>query len=281
MLKKMFHRGSSSEPRVSSEDEIPRPDYGDMKDRVPTISYSPSSADQEWYPPVMIGAAAIGARVVAVQQIQAGRDLLSLLEPDEYCQYLLKFYDEGLRRFGASWGYADIITVLLTLSELLHPRRYLEIGVRRGRSVCAVASRTPDCDFVMFDMWIQDYAGMENPGPGLVETELAKVGYRGSAAFVDGDSHETLPQFFAANPGMTFDMITVDGDHSDEGAAQDLRDVLPHLAIGGAVVFDDICHPQHPGLGRVWKRLVVDDPRFSTWSYDEAGYGVGFGIRRW
>jgi predicted O-methyltransferase YrrM len=281
MLKRLFWRHSGNQAPSPSDGEIARPTFGHMKDHVPAISYLASSAEQAWYPPVMIGAAAIGARVVETKQVQAAGDFLAQLESDEYSQYLLKFYEEGLLRFGGNWGYADIITVLLTLSEVLKPRRYLEIGVRRGRSVCTVASRAPNCTLVMFDLWVQDYAGMENPGPDLVRAELAKVGYGGSATFIDGDSHKTLPQYFAANPEMSFDMITVDGDHSDEGAAQDLRDVLPHLAIGGAIVFDDICHPQHPGLGRVWKRLVVDDPRFSTWNYDEAGYGVGFGIRRW
>ncbi len=121
---------------------------------------------------------------------------------------------------------------------------------------------------------------MANPGPSFVESELKKAGFRGAATFIDGDSHQTLPAFFARNPDAAFDLITVDGDHSEIGAARDLCDVLPRLAVGGTVVFDDISHPAHPELNRVWKTLVADDQRFSTFSYREAGYGVGFAVRK-
>ena len=130
------------------------------------------------------------------------------------------------------------------------------------------------------DMWIQNYAGMENPGAEFVKTQLALVGHRGPVEFHNGNSHEVLPRYFAANPDLAFDLITVDGDHTPGGAAQDLSDVLPHLAIGGAIVFDDICHPYHPELREVWKSLVADDMRFSTWSYEDVGYGVGIAIRK-
>ena len=61
-------------------------------------------------------------------------------------------------------------------------------------------------------------------------------------------------------------MITVDGDHTNLGAAQDLADVIPHVAIGGALIFDDVCHPKLLGLAEVWQRTVVDNRRFSSWT---------------
>jgi predicted O-methyltransferase YrrM len=81
---------------------------------------------------------------------------------------------------------------------------------------------------------------------------VAKLGYRKRIEFISGDSHKTLPRFFGK--GFTgvlaktfgpkrpagFDLITIDGDHSLLGAHQDLVDTMPHCAIGGAVVFDDI-----------------------------------------
>ena len=194
---------------------------------------------------------------------------------------MIEFYDEGLRRFGERWGYADIVTVLLGLAEILKPRRYLEIGVRRGRSVCAIAKSISECEIVMFDMWVKNYAGIENPGPDFVKAELKRIGHRGRSEFINGNSHETLTEYFAANPGKTFDLITVDGDHTNLGAAQDICDVLPRLTIGGAIVFDDVCHPKTPGLRDVWRRMVVDNPQLSSWTYDEVGYGIGFAIRKY
>ena len=80
-----------------------------MKDHVPAISYFPSSDEQQWYPAVMIGATAIGARVIEQRQIRAARDLLALIAHDDYSLYMMNFYEDGLQRFGSDWGYADIV----------------------------------------------------------------------------------------------------------------------------------------------------------------------------
>ena len=259
---------------------LPRPIYKPTQSLVPGICHTPPAGQAAWYPPVMAGADTLGAKVARAETILQALVLMQRLTPDAYTTYLKDFYSHGLEKFEAHWRYADIVTVLLCLSEALQPRNYLEVGVRRGRSAAAVAVKAPRCTMALFDMWQTNYAGMENPGAEFVKSELRSIGYQGQAAFIDGNSHETLPAFFAQNPDMMFDIITVDGDHSELGAAQDICDVLPRLAIGGAIVFDDIAHPFHPELNGVWKTLVESDDRFSTFSYREAGYGVGFAIRK-
>lgn len=229
----------------------------------------------------MVGADTVVAQLFDRRLIQKAIDLMNALTPDDYTSFLTEYYADGLRRFSSEWRYADIVTVLLCLSEIIRPRTYLEIGVRRGRSVAAVASVSPSCSLVLFDMWMQNYAGMENPGPEFVQKELARIGHNSSVKFIDGDSHATLPAFFIESPDATFDLITVDGDHSMEGAIQDLCDVLPRLNKGGAIVFDDVCHPLHPELAHVWHELVVADPRFSPFTFTDVGYGVGFAIRKY
>ena len=255
--------------------------YSEMMQAVAALAYRPAAGETAFYSGPTVGAGALGAAMTAddrrVKQAQA---LLKRLTPDDYSRFLASYYAAGLKAHGRAWGYADIVTVLLGLADALKPSNYLEIGVRRGRSVCAVASRAPDCALALFDMWMPGYAGMDNPGPALVKGELARVGHRGPVEFIDGDSHETVPAYFAARPEAAFDIITVDGDHTDEGAAQDLADILPRLKIGGAVVFDDVCHPAHPGLRDVWNDMVAHDRRFSAWTYDQVGFGVGFAIRK-
>jgi predicted O-methyltransferase YrrM len=260
---------------------LPKPRFTAVRATVPNASFVAEPGETAWYPPVMIGADTLGHLLADPKWIPLARDLMDRLTPDPYTTYLKGFYAEGLKRFGAQWRYADIVTVLLCLTETLKPRTYLEIGVRRGRSACAVASLAPYCSMFLFDMWMTNYAGMENPGPAFVQDELKRIGHRGPVAFTDGNSHETLPAFFARNPDAYIDLITVDGDHSELGAAQDMCDVLPRLAVGGAVVFDDIAHPAHPELNRVWRALVEADDRFSCFSYREAGYGVGFAVRKY
>jgi predicted O-methyltransferase YrrM len=248
--------------------------------RVAATCYESRSGEQNWYPPAMIGADTVAARLFSGGYVKRALRLMEHLTPDAYTHYLSGFYREGLRRFGREWRYADIVTVLLCLADLLKPTSCLEIGIRRGRSAAAVAWRRPDCAFALFDMWIPGYAGMENPGPGFVRGELARVGHRGTTEFIDGDSHQTLVTYFSGRAEPFFDLITVDGDHSVEGAAQDLADVLPRLKVGGGLVLDDVCHPAHAGLAEVWRRIVLEDPRFSAFTYRDAGYGVGFAIRK-
>lgn len=258
----------------------PRPDYTFKVAKVSAVSHATESGKTEWYPPVMIGADTVTARLFDRRFIDTGVGLMRRLTPDDYTSYLTEYYMDGLNRFGANWRYADILTVLLCVSELIKPNSYLEIGVRRGRSVAAVASTNPNCALVLLDMWVQNYAGMENPGAAFVRQELIRVGHQGPLRFIEGDSHKTLPALFREIPDATYDLITVDGDHSTKGAIQDLCDVLPRLNIGGAIVLDDVCHPLHPELADVWRELVTSDSRFSSFTYADVGYGVGFAIRK-
>ena len=233
----------------------------------------------QWYAPVVAGASTFASAAVDPATVQRALDVLQRLTPDAYAEYVAAFYRTGLERHGQRWKYADINTALLALASGLRPQSYLEIGVRRGRSLAMVASVCPACDIVACDMFIQGYSGMDNPGPELVRSELGRVGFSGGLEFVIGDSHKVLPAFFRKNPGRFFDVITVDGDHSEAGARADLETVLPRLKVGGALVFDDVSNPAHPELAGVWSDLFTAQRSFSTFTYTEIGYGVGFAIR--
>jgi predicted O-methyltransferase YrrM len=203
------------------------------------------------------------------------------LDPDAYTAHVAAFVADGRARAAMTWRYADIVTVLAAAAELLQPESYLEVGVRRGRSMSVVARRAAGCAIVGIDLWNVGYAGIDNPGPEHVRSLLNGIGHTGSLELLSGDSHEVLPRLWREQPTLTFDLITVDGDHSHRGAVRDLRDVLPRLRVGGALVFDDISHPSHPYLASVWRNTVASDRRYSTWEYDDVGYGVAVAVRRW
>lgn len=230
---------------------------------------------------IVLPVSLIGKLATQPDTIRTVLDIVKQLQPDDYTQYTARLYQTGLDRFGNQWNYADIATALYASTTLVQPRRYLEIGVRQGRSMAIVASVASTCQLVGFDMWMDNYGHAPNPGPQFVQAQLEQCGFRGSVEFVSGNSHQTLPQYFRAQPQAAFDLITVDGDHSRAGAIQDLCDVLPHLAIGGVLIFDDIAHPAHPYLRGVWQQCVAQHKRFSCWSFDELGYGVAIAIRRW
>lgn len=257
---------------------VRRPTYTENIPRVAQTCFD-NPALEDWYSPVLIGPGTIGASASSPDCVRHVIRVLQQLEPDDYVRYLSAYYDAALSRFGDHWRYADITTVLLAASQLIRPTRYLEIGVRRGRSMAVVAATCPECQIIGFDLWVAGYGSADNPGPDLVRKELGKVGHKGTVEFVSGDSHKTLPRYLKQHHDMYFDLITVDGDHSIHGASLDLRDVLPRLCRGGCIVFDDIAHPLAPGLAQVWHRFVASDSHFATWEFTELGYGVGLGIR--
>jgi len=233
-----------------------------------------------WLEPVQIAATTVASLATNPATIAKVHKILVGLTEDDYLVYLREYYQAGLKKFAAHWNYADLLSFLQAAAELIEPRNYLEIGVRRGRSLAVIATACPRCQIYGFDMWMADYAGMPNPGPDFVEKELRSIGFGGDLRLISGNSHQTVPAFLAEHPELAFDLINVDGDHSEAGARADLETVLPRLRVGGAIILDDIVHPQHPYLEKVWDEVVGNNPNFSSTKYRELGYGVALAIRK-
>ena len=242
-------------------------------------SFHSPVAKKQWYAPVILGPSTVGKFATSRESRRQVMDILGKLKQDDVIQYLLSYYEEGDRRYGDSWLYADITTILVSLAKLMRPKEYLEVGVFHGRSMAMVAALCPQCELFGFDQWLP-YAELLNPGPDLVREQLRGVGHQGPVTLVSGNSHQTLPEFFRQHPEANFDLITVDGDHTEEGAAQDLRDVIPHLKLGGFLAFDDLYFPGFEYLSRVWFSVVASDPRFLTWEFKELGNGIAIAMRR-
>ncbi|HTD24038.1 MAG TPA: class I SAM-dependent methyltransferase [Terriglobales bacterium] len=232
-----------------------------------------------WLRPTILGPSTVGQYALGPESRKQVISILKKLDQDAVMQYLLKYYQTGQTRYGDGWRYADLTTALVALATLLRPKRYLEIGVFHGRSMCMVGALCPEAELVGFDMWVEGYAGLSNPGPKLVRQQLKKVRHRGPVTLISGNSHETVPRYFCENPDA-FDLITVDGDHTAEGGRQDLRDVLPHLAVGGFVLLDDISYPGSEFLYKIWAQEVMSDPRFVCWDFRELGNGIAIALKQ-
>lgn len=237
--------------------------------------------ENQLFEPQLMSPSTVAPDCSSARTVQGVLNIIENLEADKYLTFVKNYYKEGLNKFGDSWVYADINTVLYALCQHMNIESYLEIGVRRGRSMSIVASQIPNCSITGFDLWIPNYCGVDNPGQEFVKGELNKVGFKGSVEFVAGDSKKTVPEYFKQNPNAYYDLITVDGDHSIGGAVTDLNNILPHLKIGGVVVFDDICSHEHPYLAKVWNRVVADKKNFAAYSFTELGLGIGFAIRKY
>ena len=82
----------------------------------------------------------------------------------------------------------------------------------------------------------------------------------------------------AGSPEL-FDPITVDGDHSRDGALPDLNMVAGALRIGGLLAFDDIGHLRHPYLHEAWNNVLGTRPNFETYTNRRDGTGIAAAIR--
>ena len=205
-------------------------------------------------------------------------NIISKLEPDYWLE-------RNLVRYQDLTPWFDTATLLNWFAHTLKPRNYLEIGVRRGRSMAQVLVESPGTQGVGFDLWIPDYGSLPeqgihtpNPGPEFVLAELKKLGVSRLPQLVRGDSHTTVPAFWnvPANP-QSFDLILVDGDHTADGARADLEIAFAHLAPGGALIFDDICNTAHLDLRDLWDEFARQHPDYLFLNdHSAAGTGVAF-----
>jgi len=235
--------------------------------------------NNQWYDPVIVDADNFVEPCSGFQSLVDVSNILDKLSEDDYLRFFKGFYKAGINNINENWKYADILTVLYGICSNVSINSYLEIGVRRARSMAIVASVNPNVEIIGFDLWIQNYAGMENPGPEFVRNELKNIGHEGNVDLIDGDSKRTIPKYFKDNPTKYFDLITVDGDHSKKGAIADLKNVIPRIKIGGFLIFDDINNPNHRILDKVWRKYIINSKRFLSHEFKGAGLGVGFAIK--
>ncbi len=245
----------------------------------PAVSFVHDGPTQ-WFDPVQLTPGALLNMSRSSSARKSVIDTLRQLTADDYAQYLSGYLERGDRVFGEEWDYTDLLLTLKTATRLIRPAAYLEIGVRRGRSLAVVVNETPDVAAWGLDLWIPHYAGLENPGPDFVRDEMRRLGHRGPLTLLSGDSRQTLPALLSEQPDLWFDLVTVDGDHTIDGAAHDLLTIMPRVRPGGVILFDDIAHPLHLDLADCWRDTVGAHPGFSTASYTDLGYGIAVGVRK-
>ncbi|MFF8030384.1 MULTISPECIES: class I SAM-dependent methyltransferase [unclassified Streptomyces] len=95
-----------------------------------------------------------------------------------------------------------------------------------------------------------------------VRTNLALAGPAGVAARIRRGFSED-PETRAAVSDRRYGVIVVDGDHSAEGVAEDLRWAEEIAAPGGIVVLDDFGDPKWPGIEQALDEHLTGDTRFT------------------
>ncbi len=159
------------------------------------------------------------------------------------------------------------------------PKTILEIGTRTGLSLCQLLSALPEregVEVVSFDLFNDGFIS-----PKLVEMNLKALNITIPVNFVKGDSAQTVPEYFKANPGKLFDWMLIDGNHDKTAARIDLENTYEHVAPGGILLFDDIStEPGECGLRDVWEQFKSDHPSLFQYGEDYHGKGLGWAIRQ-
>jgi len=148
--------------------------------------------------------------------------------------------DSHLKHGTSFW---NIHVGLAFLADRLQPESYLEVGVRTAGSLVQVLACKQLLNAIGIDKWKGNYANYLNTPQNAIQQVqlfLNNTNSKCSVKFIQGNSHVELKKLI--QQGYKFDLITIDGDHSDEGAFEDLQDAYQLLNDKGAIVFDDIIH---------------------------------------
>lgn len=213
-----------------------------------------------------------------LQREQAGKrralEIMRRLTPDSYLSNAVNFYETSLRNRRAFYLLPDLLNFL---AREFQPETYIEIGVRRGRSLACLMAENPDTKCYGFDLWISNYAGQDNPGPEFVADQMLAAGAGRKPTLIVGSSSKTVPEFFRNHPPA--DLITVDADHTYIGAKRDLDICFANLAPGGMLIFDDIYHPQFPELAGLWNEYKASLAGSYIFIEDPTATGTAIAIR--
>ena len=140
----------------------------------------------------------------------------------------------------------DAVIAVEMLRRHREPRRaeVLEIGVWLGGWTTVVLMNTVKTTVVGVDPYPEAAADVR---PRM----LARVESLGlSDRFRLLDSTDLIP------PGSRFQIVHVDGDHSESAVESDLAVAVRHLAPDGVIVVDDISHKWLPGVASATYRAL-------------------------
>ena len=115
-----------------------------------------------------------------------------------------------------------------------------ETGFNIGHSaVTFMSALPPSAAYYGFDLG--QLRGLTRGAVGLLNTSF----FPSRVHVAYGKSKRTLPAFVEDNPTLKCDVISIDGDHSDEGMAADWAS-LKQLAHSRSLVFTDECVARWP-----------------------------------
>ena len=144
--------------------------------------------------------------------------------------------------------------------------RICEIGFNAGHSsMLLLLGRNQDpLNFTIFDIGHHRYTA---PCFDYIRQAFSHVQFE----YVEGDSTITMPEWINARPEMkeAYDLVHVDGGHSEYCASNDMKNADILLKIGGTMIIDDTDAPQINNQVNIYvaSGKYVEIPVLKTFGY--------------
>lgn len=140
------------------------------------------------------------------------------------------------------FGPKDVAIAVLLAQGLPRPPRILEVGLWRGSWSMHLAK----------NLGLREVTAID-PYPGLDDVRAATV-----AEFEGEGVALKLYEDWNALPLGDFDVVSVDGEHSEAAALRDLRSAADRLSAPGFIVVDDWLTPHFPGVNSAVHRFMAE-----------------------
>ncbi len=177
------------------------------------------------------------------------------------------------RRITAS-AWDEHIPFAMSLTDLLRPSCFVELGTYRGASYCAfcqaVAELSAETRCYAVDTWRGDPHGGEYGDEVLADLRAHHDPlYAGFSALVQSTFAEALRYF----DDGSVDLLHIDGFHTFDAVKQDYESWLPKMSRRGVVLFHDTnVREKDFGVRLLWRDLSAHHPHF------EFVHGHGLGV---
>jgi len=142
----------------------------------------------------------------------------------------------------------------------------VELGVFQGRTALIMAwgaKQGHGAHVTAIDPWdlegnVYDPPFTEADSRRWAEYRIRELGYQDQVLLIQNFSVDVAENWEALNGAQKVGLLYVDGDHTKEGARQDIVSWAPHLAPGAVIAVDDYGHPDWPGVGEAVDELVAE-----------------------
>ncbi|MCV6574503.1 MAG: class I SAM-dependent methyltransferase [Cohaesibacter sp.] len=185
-------------------------------------------------------------RSYLLETIPSPLELLKQLQKDSYLE---------IRNLTPS-AWAGHLPFMLTLSGLIKPRRYVELGTHHGASFfayCQASARAfLKTQAIAIDCWEGDIHAGHYDNHVFDDFKQIIGQYEGFARYIRGYFDDAVHQFADGS----IDLLHIDGLHTYHAVKNDFETWLPKMSAEGLILFHDInVHERDFGVWQLWEEL--------------------------